>query len=368
MHHKCQPSPFVQHNYLAKPLYERPAHHLRPCMSMKVLILRFSSIGDIVLTTPVPRVLKTQLDNVEVHYSTLDKFQFLLEHNPYIDKIHPLNGSDRELISRLKKEKFDYIIDLHHNIRTLRIKLALGVKSFSVDKLNWQKYLLVNFGLNKLPNRHIVDRYLDTVAPLDAKADELGLDYFIPDKDEVEMGWLPASHRGGYVAFAIGGQHGTKKLPVKRMIELCDRINKPVVLLGGKEDAAAGEEIAGFFERTEVSKGYEESLRELGKKTEVFNACGKFNFNQSASLVRQSMAVFSHDTGLMHVAAAFGKMVYSIWGNTVPAFGMYPYRTKFVVFENNKIKCRPCSKIGFEKCPKGHFKCMNDIVFDFYIP
>jgi ADP-heptose:LPS heptosyltransferase len=100
----------------------------------------------------------------------------------------------------------------------------------------------------------------------------------------------------------------------------------------------------------------------------VYNACGKFNLNQSASLVKQARYVFTHDTGLMHIAAAFKKEVFSIWGSTIPGFGMYPYRTKFTVLENNRLDCRPCSKIGFEKCPKGHFKCMNDIVFDFYLP
>lgn len=335
---------------------------------MKILILRFSSIGDIVLTTPVVRALKTQLEDAEIHYCTKSQFRFLLVGNPYVDKIHVLDKSDKELIAALKQERFDYVIDLHHNVRTLRIKLALGARSYSFNKLNWQKYLLVNFKINKLPNRHIVDRYLDTVKPLGAKADNLGLDYFIPEKDEVDLRWLPETYRNGYVAYVIGGQHSTKKLPVKRMIELCDKINKPVVLLGGKEDAEAAGEVERFFERTEQSKEYEEMLSELGKKTTVFNACGKFNFNQSASLVKQAWAVFSHDTGLMHVAAAFNKTVYSIWGNTVPAFGMYPYRTHFIVLENNKVSCRPCSKIGFSKCPKGHFKCMNEIAFDFYIP
>ena len=335
---------------------------------MKILILRFSSIGDIVLTSPVPRVLKTQLEEAEVHYCTKENFRFLVESNPYIDKVHVLEKNLPKLIEKLRAEKYDYIIDLHHNIRTLRLKLALGVRSYSFNKLNWQKWLAVNFKINRLPNRHIVDRYLDTVKPLGVKGDQLGLDYFIPEKDEVDLEWLPETHRKGYVAYAIGAQLATKKLPIQRMIELCDKINKPVILLGGKEDAKAGEEIARFFEKTENSGPYEESLEELGKRTVVFNACGKFNFNQSASLVRQAKAVFSHDTGLMHVAAAFGKTVYSIWGNTIPSFGMYPYRTRFVVFENNKIKCRPCSKIGFDRCPLGHFKCMNDIVFDFYIP
>ncbi|MGB0525201.1 MAG: glycosyltransferase family 9 protein, partial [Flammeovirgaceae bacterium] len=118
----------------------------------------------------------------------------------------------------------------------------------------------------------------------------------------------------------------------------------------------------------EQSQHLEEGLLELNKKALIFNACGKFNLNQSASLVQQARAVFTHDTGLMHIAAAFKKQVFSIWGNTTPLFGMYPYRTKFTVFENNKLSCRPCSKIGYKKCPKGHFKCMNEVIFDFYLP
>ena len=140
-------------------------------------------------------------------------------------------------------------------------------------------------------------------------------------------------------------------------------------MLGGKEDEQVGEEIASFFKVSAIGSDRERVLREdLGKKAEVYNACGKFNLNQSASLLKEAVVVFSHDTGLMHIAAAFGKKIYSIWGNTIPEFGMYPYRTQFVIFENKKLKCRPCSKIGFDSCPKKHFKCMNDVVFDFYIP
>ncbi len=336
--------------------------------SLKILILRFSSIGDIVLTTPVVRNLKAQIENVEIHYATKKAYKSILEANPYISKIHTLDDSLNELVKSLKAEKFDHIIDLHHNLRTLIIKTRLGINANSFNKLNKEKWLYVNFKLNQMPNKHIVDRYMETVKPLGVEMDGFGLDYFIPDKDEVENDWLPETHRGSYVAFAIGGQFATKKLPVKRMIEVCDRINKPVILLGGKEDFDTGEEIAAFFEKKAVNQHYEQGLEDLGKRTVIFNACGKFNLNQSASIIKNARVVFSHDTGLMHIAAAFQKKVYSIWGNTSPHFGMYPYRTEFVIYENNKIKCRPCSKIGFKKCPKGHFKCMNDIVFDFWIP
>ncbi len=335
---------------------------------MKILILRFSSIGDIVLTSPVIRTLKRQLPEASIHYGTKKQYQSILENNPHIDQLHFLNDNLKALILTLKEEKFDLIIDLHKNLRTWRIKSALKCKSYSFEKLNFQKWLLVNLKINRLPTKHIVDRYMDTIMPLNIQNDQKGLDYFIHEKDVVKRDWLPEPFVKKYYAFAIGGQHSTKKLPFKKMIELCDRINNPVILLGGQEDQAIGEQIEKFFERKEHHKPYEKGLKELNKKTVVFNGCGKFNLNQSASVIQQAEAVFTHDTGLMHIAAAFKKKVYSIWGNTTPFFGMYPYQTSFVVFENNKIKCRPCSKIGYSKCPKGHFKCMNDMTFDFYLP
>ncbi len=335
---------------------------------MKVLILRFSSIGDIVLTTPVIRTVKAQVDNAEVHFATKAGYRSILESNPYVDKVHCLGQNLKDLVRELKAEKFDFVIDLHNNLRTRLIKLQLGVRSSSFDKLNFQKWLMVNFKINKLPHVHIVERYLAAAAPLGVRNDSLGLDYFIPEKDQVPLEWLPAEMRGGYVAYAIGAQHFTKKLPVQRMIELCDRINKPIVLLGGKEDFENGERVREFFEKSAGTAGFETGLKELNKKAIIYNACGKFNLNQSASIVKQAQYVFTHDTGLMHIAAAFRKEIFSIWGNTIPLFGMYPYRTRFTIFENNKIQCRPCSKIGYNQCPKGHFKCMNDTVFDFYLP
>jgi len=334
---------------------------------MKILIIRFSSIGDIVLTTPVIRVLKTKLGGVEIHFATKRQYEDVLKCNPYIDKLHFLDLSISVLIKELKAEKFDCIVDLHNNLRTKLIKFSLGVKSYSYNKINIEKLLMVKFKINKLPPLHIVDRYLATVAPLGVTADDKGLDYYISENEEFPLEWLPEKFRTDYVAFAIGGQHSTKQLPVKRIIELCDKINRPIVLLGGKEDAWNGELVEQFFENNTTDE-LSSDLKILNKKTIVFNACGKLKLNQSASLVRQAQYVFTHDTGLMHIAAAYKKEIFSIWGNTIPSFGMYPYRTKFTLLENKSLRCRPCSKIGFSKCPKGHFKCMNDIDFDFNLP
>ncbi|MFZ6663646.1 glycosyltransferase family 9 protein [Peijinzhouia sedimentorum] len=335
---------------------------------MKILILRFSSIGDIVLTTPVIRTLKTQLDNAEIHFATKKNYFSILEANPYLTKIHLLENSTSDLIKELKTEKFDFIVDLHNNLRTRQIKLALGVKSKSFQKLNVEKWLKVQLKIDRLPNVHIVDRYMETVKDLGVKMDALGLDYFIPHKYEVENDWLPEAFQKEYVVYAIGGQHATKRLPLGRMIELCDKINKPIILIGGKEDKETAQSIVDFFERREENQDYEPKLAEMNKKAIIFDTCGKLSINQSASIIKNANYVFSHDTGMMHIAAAFQKQLFTIWGNTIPSFGMYPYRTKFVILEKQGLGCRPCSKIGFDKCPKGHFDCMNKIVFDFWLP
>ncbi len=315
---------------------------------VKILITRFSSIGDIVLTTPVVRCLKQQLEGeVEIYYLTKKQYKGIVENNPNITKVYSIEKSTNEIIEELKKEKFDYIIDLHKNLRSRRVIKALKCLSFSFSKVNYEKWLLTNFKINKLPKIHIVDRYFEAVKPLGVKNDELGLDYFIPENDQVNLTELPALHQKGYIGFAIGAQHATKRLPQHKIIEICKKLNQPVVLLGGKEDADNGIEI----------------VKEVGAT--IFNACGQFNLNQSASLVQQAKSIITHDTGLMHIAAALNTKTVSVWGNTVPDFGMYPYfpqhPEQFKIVENNNLNCRPCSKIGHDKCPKKHFKCMEDI-------
>jgi ADP-heptose:LPS heptosyltransferase len=312
---------------------------------LKILIIRFSSIGDIILTTPVIRCIKQQIENVSLHYVSKKTFKPILENNPYLDRCFYLENSLTELIRQLKAENYDYVIDLHNNLRSWRIKQALGVKSFSFRKLNPEKWLLVNLGINKLPAVHIVDRYMEAVKPLGVKNDLKGLDYFIPEEEKVSPGSLPESHRQGYIAFVIGGQHSTKKLPNKKIISVCKGISKPILLLGGKEDRENGYIITNA----------------VGAR--VYNACGIYSINQSAHLLQNASSVITHDTGLMHIAAALGKKIISVWGSTVPGFGMYPYlkgRTaEYKIVEVKGLKCRPCSKIGFSKCPRKHFNCMN---------
>lgn len=312
---------------------------------MKILIIRFSSIGDIVLTTPVIRCLKKQVPHARLHFAVKKNFLPVVEANPYLDKIHVLENDLHALIEELKQEKFDYIVDLHKNARTLRIKNALPkAADFTFNKLNIEKWLLTALKINMLPAKHIVDRKFIAVKHFRVVNDGKGLDYFIPEKDVVKETDIPTSHMHGYIGVVIGAAHATKKLPVEKLKELCSKIHHPIILLGGKEDADAAKEIASV------------------DPVKIYNACGKFNLNESADLVRKAKIIISHDTGLMHIAAAFKKPIISVWGNTIPEFGMYPYYGNTEVssqqYEVRNLRCRPCSKIGYNKCPKKHFKCM----------
>ncbi len=317
-------------------------------VKVKILIIRFSSIGDIVLTTPVIRCLQQQLEgNVELHYLTKNQYKGILCSNPRITKVYGIEKSTNKIINELKNEHYDFIIDLHKNLRSKRVIQKLKVIAFDFDKLNYQKWVMTAFKINILPKIHIVERYLNAVKALGVENDGMGLEYNIPEIDEVVLSALPDTHQFGYVSFAIGAQHPTKRLPLEKMCDILKQLNLPVVLLGGKDDI----ESSNFIKNS------------VGDK--VFVGCGKYNLNQSASIVKHSNVLLTHDTGLMHIGAALGVNIVSVWGNTIPEFGMYPYYPKnpekFVIFENKELSCRPCSKIGYDKCPKRHFNCMEQL-------
>jgi ADP-heptose:LPS heptosyltransferase len=243
---------------------------------MKFLIIRFSSIGDIVLTTPVVRCLKQQVKDAEVHFLTKKSFAAVIEHNPFIDKKIYREADADVLIPQLKNEKYDFIIDLHHNLRTLKLKRELGVKSFSFNKLNIEKWLLVNLKINRLPNIHIVDRYMETVKSFGVVNDGKGLDYFIAQEDGKAIEKLPQVFQPGYIAFVIGAKHNTKKLPSEKIISIIRKINRPILLMGGKEDFDEAEKIVSAI------------LTTTAVTQTIFNACGKFSLNESAALVKHS--------------------------------------------------------------------------------
>lgn len=309
------------------------------------------------LTTPVLRCIRQQRPDAQIHYLTKQVFQPVVGYNPNIDKIHYLEQDLSLLYPELKAEKFDYVIDLHNNLRTARVKKALGVeKTYAFPKLNVQKWLLVNLKVNVMPDKSIVERYFEPLKELGIRNDGLGLEYFIPPSSVTDNDDIPTSHWNGYVACVIGGSYNTKKFPVEQWKAFCAAVPYPVILLGGPDDREEGRLIA------------------ADDPVKIYNSCGKFNLNESAHLVQRARVVVSNDTGLMHVAAAFQKPVISLWGNTSPEMGMFPYfggnnlkervSPKSAIMENKGLSCHPCSKLGYARCPKKHFKCMNGLSID----
>lgn len=324
---------------------------------MKFLVIRLSSIGDIVLTTPVIRCLKKQVATADIHFLTKSSLRMVSASNPYIDRYHYVENDLPAVIESLKAEKFDYVIDLHDNLRSNQVKRALNLKSYTVDKLVLERYLLTRLHVNRMGNNHIVKRNLATVATFGVQDDGGGLDYFIAEENRVAESDIPASHLAGYLAVVIGASYPTKKLPLHKLKQLCAAIDHPIILLGGPGDQDEGEALA---------------ATDQGK---IYNACGRFNIDESADLVRRSKLVVSHDTGLQHIAAAFRKPLLALWGSTSPELQMQPYYgagvqpgTNGSPFENIRrpgLRCQPCSRHGYKKCPLGHFKCMEEMDIDY---
>ncbi|MCF8256964.1 MAG: glycosyltransferase family 9 protein [Flavobacteriales bacterium] len=306
----------------------------------RILIVRFSSIGDIVLTSPVMRALRARFPDADIRFLTKRAYAELVQPNPYLNNIFLFDGKLRDTIDEVRAFRPDVIIDLHHNLRTAILKAAVGCKAYSFPKLNLEKWLHVKLRLDTLPDLHIVDRYFTSVETLGVVNDGQGLDFFI--REDVKLPQLPAVFSEGYVAVVVGAKFATKRIPEEKLTTIIKGLKRPVVLVGGPEDAEVGERLA--------------------NSEQVFNACGRTSLQESARIIERATVVITPDTGMMHIAAAYDRPTISIWGNTVPAFGMTPYMPQHPeqshLIEQKGLSCRPCSKIGFGKCPKKHFDCM----------
>ena len=305
----------------------------------KVLIIRFSSIGDIILTTPVLRCLKQQTV-LEVHYLTKKSFSGLLQYNPYLEAVHYIDKEiGVELIEKLKAEKFDFIIDLHCNWRSLRIKKALRLPSKTFAKLNLKKWLFIHLGIDLMPRQHVADRYIDTVAHLGVSNDHKGLDYFMAPETSVDV-----DLNKPFIAWSIGGSFTTKKLAATQVADVCNKIDLPVYLLGGPQEVDDADAI----------------IEACGQQN-IQSFCGKLSLDQTALLIKNSRVLLSNDTGLMHIGAAFKKSIVSFWGCTKPSLGFAPYAAASssvqLLSETSK---RPCSKHG-KSCKHNALGCIKSI-------
>jgi ADP-heptose:LPS heptosyltransferase len=314
----------------------------------KFLLIRFSSMGDIVLCSPVIRSLKKKYPEAEIHFLTKKTHFSLLAHNPYLSRVHLLEEKNTSLLSQLKAEKFSYIFDLHNNLRSLRFRLALRRPSRTFNKQNINKWLMTQPWLRPLAGSiaHVVERYAETLLPVGAPLDEQGLDFFLPEELEAWAQQLLQGHWGErqqVLAVVLGATYPTKRWLPEHFVSTLNQLRRPVLLLGGPDTRPEADQL----------------IRQLD--VPVYDAVAKHKVLEAAALMKQAQAVLTHDTGFMHIAAAFQLPIYSLWGNTVPEFGMTPFRCQHTVLEVADLSCRPCSKLGSQRCPQGHFRCMREL-------
>ena len=311
---------------------------------MKILFLRFSSIGDIVLTFPVVKAVSEQVENVEIHYATKIQFKDLLIACKSIDKVHFFENRTSEIWEDLKSQNFDYVIDLHYNIRTIKLTRILKIKTFRFPKLNIQKWIMVKLKWDLLPEKHVVDRYFEALRPLGIKNENKNNQFHIPDRYLLTLNDWGLEVKS-YLAIALGAKYKTKQLPLAKLLAIINQIDHDIVLLGGKTESDLAKQIISNFQNRKI-----------------VDLVGKLSILESAYIVKNAASLLTNDSGLMHIASCFDVPIHITWGNTISKFGMYPYKPEnpnLTLSYEVKIKCRPCSKIGFSKCPKGHHNCLN---------
>ncbi len=305
----------------------------------KILIIRLSSLGDILLTTPVIRAIRKKYPSTEIHFVVKKGFEDSIKTNKNIDKVHIF---EKDRLSKLKNEikqtGYNLIFDLQNNWRSRELVNGVQGKVFKFNKPTFKKLLLVWTKINLLKDsKSITQRYAESA---EVALDDFGLELYIP---ESVKSMLPDGKK--YIGLCPGAKHFTKRWPEEDFIQLGNEISKAgytILLFGGKTEA----ELCG-----EISGGIINSI----------NCQNDDKLLQLAANMQKCIAVITNDSGLMHVASALDIPVIAIFGSTVKEFGFTPYGVKNIILENKSLSCRPCSHIGKEKCPKKHFKCMVDV-------
>lgn len=304
-----------------------------------LLILRLSSLGDILLTTPFIRSVKEQYPSLNIDFLLRQQYADTLKFNPHLRNLLTLAENYDEMRDRVSAGGYDLVIDLQNNLRSLKLTSKAGTKVVRFNKHDLEKFLLVKFKINKMKNLpQIPERYSEPIPNF--KMDGKGLEIFLPKDIKSKL-----KKDGNYIALAPGSRHFTKMWPEYYYIYLCKMLlvnDFKVVLLGGKSDM----EICG-----EISKLLPGTI----------NLCNDDNILQTVADMKKCRAVVCNDSGMMHAACAAGIPVLAFFGSTVKDFGFAPYMNKNLILENNSLSCRPCSHIGRSECPKSHFDCMKEI-------
>jgi heptosyltransferase-2 len=312
----------------------------------KILIIRLSSLGDILLTTPFIRAIKTQFPHIKIDMLIREEYAEVIKLNPYIEKKLLFKKDEKSniaLIEQLRNNNYQLVIDLQNNLRSKKIVSSLKINSVKFDKRSFDKFLLVNFKINKLREAPPIPvRYSNTIQNF--KLDEKGLDLFTDKSANAKL-----IGKNNLIGFCPGARHFTKRWPKEYFIELGNNLTQNgyrIVLFGGKIDSEICAEL-------------------VDKISGAINLSNDDDLLQTAADMKLCKAVVCNDSGLMHTASATGTKVIAIFGSTVKEFGFAPYNCSNLILENNSLTCRPCSHIGRSACPKKHFDCMKDIKPEF---
>jgi heptosyltransferase-2 len=303
--------------------------------SQKIAIIRLSSLGDVLLTTPVIRALKQKYPNSEIDFIIKKQYADVLKFNPNISNVIIYENNSANF---LKNNRYDLIIDLQNNLRSRRLIRSRTFQIKRFHKPSLKKFLLVHFKINLLRELKTIPQMYAEAA--DVQLDEDGLELFIPDNI------FPQIEKGkNYIGLCPGSKHFTKSWPKEYYVRLGKSLMARgfnVAVIGGKDDSS----VCAY-----VSDQIQGSI----------NLCNQNELFQTVANIKQCKAVVCNDSGLMHVASAAGIPLVAIFGSTVKEFGFVPYHTTNFLLENNSLSCRPCSHIGRSDCPRKHFKCMMEI-------
>jgi heptosyltransferase-2 len=309
-----------------------------------ILVIRFSSIGDVMLTTPLLRELAARWPGVRIDYCTKPPFAALLGGNPHLKTVYTVDDPP--------SGRYDLVIDLQNNLRSRRLAATIRTKKrVSYRKENWKKLLLVRTGVDLTgPYRSVVDRYREAVAGFGVKADRGGCELF-PSPEEKDFAVSLTGIATPLLAVCFGAMHASKRYPPEKFAGVLSRLFSSLplraVLLGSQDDAPFAQQLLQALPATDTDR--------------VIDLSGRCSLMQTAAVLERCNAVLTNDTGLMHMASAFGKTLFVIFGSSAKEFGFLPHRTPFELFEVEGLECRPCSHIGRDSCPEGHFRCMNDL-------
>ncbi|MBN1384674.1 MAG: lipopolysaccharide heptosyltransferase II [Elusimicrobia bacterium] len=310
---------------------------------MKILIIRLSSIGDIVLATPLVRCLREKFPEAQIDFILKKEYSEILSNNPHISNLILFDGNISGCSKKISSERYDIVIDIHRNFRSFLLTLFSKARVLRYKNNLLKRLLLVEAGVN-LYNNDMVSvpkRYLKTAEGLGVPDDGKGPDFFIDKEIDNKFSYLPEN----CIGICPVAVWKTKRWPAGNFIEFGKKkaaeSDCEILIFGGKNDSE-----------------YCECIKDkIGKKAR--NLCG-LSLQETASAVKRCRFLLTNDTGIMHIAEALKVPVVAVFGPTVEEFGFYPQSDKSKVI-SKKYLCKPCTTKGSDRCPVGDFKCMKEI-------